>query len=73
MTGEWVSAVWQAVLKDHTQHIRATDERFLSHTCRVLHGMVVCVSQLDRSTKLALKGIIEENGEDFDSFVYHWA
>lgn len=62
MTGEWVSAVWQAVTKDHTQHILATDERFLSLTCPVLYGMVICVSQLDRATKLALKGIIEENG-----------
>lgn len=63
MTGEWVSAVWNAVTKDHTQHIMATDERFLSHACPVLYGMVVCVSQLDRATKLALQGIIEENGE----------
>lgn len=62
MTGEWVSAVWNAVAKDHTQHILATDERFLSHACPVLYGMVVCVSQLDRATKLALQGIIEENG-----------
>lgn len=70
MTGEWVSAVWNAVAKDHTQHILATDERFLSHACPVLYGMVVCVSQLDRATKLALQGIIEENGELY-YFMYY--
>ena len=70
MKGEWVVAVWQAVTKDHTQHILATDERFLSLTCPALYGMEVCVSQLDLATKAALKGLIEENGEHVDMLVY---
>ncbi|KAG0723109.1 DNA topoisomerase 2-binding protein 1 [Chionoecetes opilio] len=69
MTGEWVCAVWQGATKEHTQHILATDERFLSHTCPVLYGVEVCVSQLDRTTKTVLKGIIEEHGGTYSAML----
>ncbi|KAK4321748.1 hypothetical protein Pmani_007486 [Petrolisthes manimaculis] len=68
LTMEWVHAVWRAAMGQAVgqqgtgEEVRATDEQFLSYACPVFKGLNICVSQLDRSTKLALKNIIEENG-----------
>uniref|UniRef100_A0A0P4VX53 BRCT domain-containing protein n=1 Tax=Scylla olivacea TaxID=85551 RepID=A0A0P4VX53_SCYOL len=63
MTEEWVTAVWEAVLTgDVSSHVSASDNRFLPYLCKPLHGLIVCVSQADQSTKLSLKKLIEENG-----------
>lgn len=64
MTEGWVMGVWEAVVKEETgEHVSATDEFFLPYKCKPLHGLVVCVSQVDQDTKADLKRIIEENGE----------
>lgn len=64
MTEEWVRAVWEAVVTaDVSEHVSATDNRFLPYLCQPLHGLVVCVSQADQPTKIALKKLIENNGE----------
>lgn len=43
----------------------ATDECFLPYKCKPLDGLVVCVSQVDKDTKAALKRFIEENGATY--------
>lgn len=62
MTGEWVKAVWNAVSREYREDIYATDEQFLSYTCPIFKNLVICVSQMPRKNKEALKKIIEENG-----------
>lgn len=59
-----MTGVWEAVMKEEAgEHVSATDEFFLPYKCKPLHGLVVCVSQVDQDTKADLKRIIEENGE----------
>ncbi|XP_069938324.1 DNA topoisomerase 2-binding protein 1 isoform X2 [Cherax quadricarinatus] len=67
MTGEWVKAVWKAASEDFREDILATDEQFLSYACPVFKGLVICVSQMPRKEKEALKKIIEENGGTYSS------
>lgn len=60
----WVRAVWEEVVKGEAfKHVSASDEYFLPYTCKPLHGLMVCVSQVDSDTKADLKRMIEENGE----------
>ena len=64
MTQGWVKAVWQEVVTgDVSHHVSAKDNTFLKYLCPPLHGLVVCVSQTDDTTKMTLKKLIEENGE----------
>lgn len=64
MTEDWVRAVWEAVVTgDVSEHVTATDDRFLPYLCKSLHGLAICVSQADVPTKTALQKLIEENGE----------
>ncbi|XP_050711420.1 DNA topoisomerase 2-binding protein 1-like isoform X2 [Eriocheir sinensis] len=66
MTEGWVMSVWEAVVKEEAgEHVSATDELFLPYKCKPLHGLVVCVSQVDQDTKADLKRIIEENGATY--------
>ncbi|XP_071515470.1 DNA topoisomerase 2-binding protein 1-like isoform X2 [Panulirus ornatus] len=67
MTGEWVKAVWSAVSQDFREDILATDQQFLSYACPVFKGLVICVSQMQRKEKEALKKIIEENGGTYSA------
>ncbi|KAK7027481.1 hypothetical protein SK128_007595 [Halocaridina rubra] len=62
MTGEWLTSVWKAVCKDFRRDVSATDEQFLSYKCPVFKKLVICVSQMPRKAKDALKKKIEENG-----------
>ncbi|XP_027237421.2 DNA topoisomerase 2-binding protein 1 isoform X2 [Penaeus vannamei] len=62
MTGEWVQAVWKAVNRDFREDILATDQQFLSYTCPVFKGLVICVSQMHRKEKDALMKMIQDNG-----------
>ncbi|XP_076054847.1 mutagen-sensitive 101 isoform X2 [Oratosquilla oratoria] len=62
MTGEWVNAVWEAVQRDDCEDIFATDQRFSIYTCAVFKGLIICVSQMNRKEKEAVKKIIEDNG-----------
>ena len=63
MTGEWVDAVWKNVCQDFKEGTSATDDIFLSYTCPVFKGLVICVSQLNKKDKEILKKLIEDNGK----------
>ncbi|XP_068207098.1 DNA topoisomerase 2-binding protein 1 isoform X2 [Palaemon carinicauda] len=67
MTGEWLRAVWNAVSREYREDIYATDEQFLSYTCPIFKNLVICVSQMPRKNKAALKKIIEENGGTYSA------
>ena len=59
MRAGWVDRVWEA---SRQQTVSATDPQFADLTCPPFQGLFVCVSQISRRDKEAIKRLIESNG-----------
>ncbi|KAF2357957.1 BRCT domain [Trinorchestia longiramus] len=64
MKPSWVEAVWKTMggTCSPEETVIATDHKFLSHVCPVFMDHCVCVSQLPKRDKIAIKNLVEENG-----------
>ena len=60
MRAAWVDRVWDA---SRQQTVAATDAQFADLTCPPLQGLYVCVSQISRRDKEAIRRLIESNGK----------
>ena len=59
MRAAWVDRVWEA---SRQQTVAATDPQFADLTCPPFQGLFICVSQISRRDKEAIKRLIEGNG-----------
>lgn len=59
----WVQGVWQAMGGGGSDIVKATDHKFLSHVFPVFLNQIVCVSQLPKADKAAIRKMVEDNGE----------
>ncbi|XP_037091305.1 DNA topoisomerase 2-binding protein 1-like [Pollicipes pollicipes] len=62
MRAAWVDRVWEASCR---QTVQATDPQFADLTCPPFQGLFICVSQLSRKDKEAIRKIIENNGGSY--------
>ncbi len=58
-TDEWLDKVWEV---GKHENVHARDKRFLRYSCPALKGLVICVSQMPRKDKDALRKKIEAHG-----------
>ncbi|XP_018018319.1 DNA topoisomerase 2-binding protein 1-A isoform X2 [Hyalella azteca] len=67
MKPSWVMAVWDVMggTSSSDEGIIATDHKFLSHVCPVFMTHCICVSQLPKKDKIAIKNLVEENGGQY--------
>lgn len=56
----WVMGVWEAV-----NPVSATYKCFLPYKCKMLHRLVVCLSQVDQHTRTDVRRVIKENGTTY--------
>ncbi|XP_043233811.1 DNA topoisomerase 2-binding protein 1-A-like isoform X2 [Amphibalanus amphitrite] len=62
MRAAWVDRVWEA---SRQQTVSATDPQFADLACPPFQGLFVCVSQISRRDKEAIKRLIETNGGNY--------
>ena len=58
-TEEWVEKLWDVGTHEN---VRADDKRFLRYACPALKGLIICVSQMARKDKDAIRKKIEAHG-----------
>ena len=59
MQAGWVDRVWEVSCR---QTVAATDPQFADLTCAPFQGLFICVSQISRRDKEAIRRLIEGNG-----------